>query len=46
MLSNIVAPAVAGIVLAAVSLFGLVSSTVGAPDNNPAEKEVIVYGER
>ena len=46
MISNIVAPAVAGVVLATVALFGLVSSQTAAPDKNPASQEIIVYGDR
>lgn len=46
MLTNIVAPALAGIVLAVVSLFGVVSSSTAPPEKNPADKEVITYGER
>ncbi|MBC9957456.1 hypothetical protein [Yimella sp. cx-51] len=46
MLTNIVAPAIAGVLLAAVSLFGVVSSTIGAPSANPAKQAVITYGDR
>lgn len=46
MISNVVAPAIAGIVLATVSLFSLVSSQTAAPSTNPANQEIIVYGDR
>ncbi|HEU5242474.1 MAG TPA: DUF2613 family protein [Ornithinibacter sp.] len=46
MISNVVAPAVAGVVLATVALFGLVSSQTAAPSENPASQEIIVYGDR
>jgi hypothetical protein len=46
MISNVVAPAVTGIILALVSLFGLVSSQTAAPDKNPASSEIIVYGDK
>ncbi|MBM6546492.1 hypothetical protein JNO54_10110 [Janibacter sp. YIM B02568] len=46
MIANIVAPAVAGALLATMSLFGLVTATIGAPDENPADQPVITYGER
>ncbi len=45
-ISNVVAPAVTGIILALVSLFGLVSSQTAAPDKNPASSEIIVYGDK
>ena len=46
MISNVVAPAVTGIILALVSLFGLVSSQTAAPDKNPASSKIIVYGDK
>jgi hypothetical protein len=46
MLANVVAPVIAGIVLAAVALFGLVSSQTAAPAQNPADQALIVYGDR
>lgn len=46
MISNVVAPAIAGIVLATVALFGLVSAQTAAPSQNPASQEIIVYGDR
>ena len=46
MLTNVVAPAVAGIILATVALFGLISSQTGAPSKNPASGELVVYGNR
>lgn len=46
MIANVVAPAIAGIVLGTVGLFGLVSSQTAAPAQNPASQEIIVYGDR
>ena len=46
MIANVVAPAIAGIVLATVALFGLVSSQTASPAQNPADQEIIVYGVR
>lgn len=46
MLTKVVAPIVAGAVLAGVGLFGLVSSQTAAPQTNPASKELITYGDR
>lgn len=46
MISNVIAPAVAGIILASVSLFGLVASQTAAPAQNPAATDVLVYGDR
>jgi hypothetical protein len=46
MIANLVAPVVAGIVLATVALFTLVSSQTAAPAQNPANQEIIVYGDR
>lgn len=46
MVSNVIAPAVAGVVLAVAALFGLVSSQTAAPAQNPADQPVIVYGDR
>lgn len=46
MVSNVIAPSVAGILLAFASLFGLVSSQNAAPAENPADQPIIVYGDR
>ena len=46
MISNVVAPAIAGVVLAVVALFALVGSQTSAPDKNPASQQIIVYGDR
>lgn len=46
MLTKVVAPIVAGAVLAVIGLFGLVSSQTAKPDVNPAAKEIITYGDR
>jgi hypothetical protein len=44
--SNVIVPAVVGVILAGASLFGLISSQTGAPAENPANQEIIVYGAR
>ncbi len=46
MLKTVVAPVVTGIVLAALSLFGLVQSQTSAPAKNPASQAIISYGDR
>lgn len=46
MITNVIGPAIAGAVLAAFALLGLVSSQTAAPDANPADQEIIVYGDR
>lgn len=46
MITTVVAPVIAGIVLALVALFGLVSSQTAAPSKNPASEQIIVYGDR
>jgi len=46
MVGNVIAPGVAGVVLAFAALFGLVSAQTSAPAENPADQPVIVYGDR
>ena len=46
MFANVIAPGVAGIVLALFGIFGLVSSQTASPADNPASQEIIVYGDR
>lgn len=41
---GVVAPAVAGGLLALVATYGLVFSQTSAPSTNPAEKPIITYG--
>lgn len=45
MIANVIAPGIAGIVLALAAIFGLVSSQTAAPAENPASKPIIVYGQ-
>lgn len=40
----VVAPAVAGGLLALVATYGLVFSQTSAPSSNPADKPIITYG--
>lgn len=46
MVSNIIVPAVVGVILATASLFGLISSQTAAQSTNPANQEIITYGDR
>ena len=46
MVSNVIVPAVVGVILATASLFGLISSQTAAPATNPANQEIITYGDR
>ncbi len=46
MVSRIIAPFVAGVLLAGVSLFQLVSAQTAAPATNPASSQVLTYGDR
>lgn len=46
MVANVIAPAIAGVVLAIAAVFGLVSSQTAAPAENPANQDVLVYGDR
>ena len=41
---GVLAPAVAGGVLALLASFGLVYSQTSAPSTNPAEKPILTYG--
>lgn len=43
-ITAVVAPAVAGGLLALVATYGLVFSQTSAPSSNPAEKPIITYG--
>lgn len=46
MIRTVVAPIIAGVLLASVSLITLVSSQMAAPAKNPADQQIIVYGDR
>jgi hypothetical protein len=46
MLKNVLAPVITGVVLASISLFGLVSAQTSAPAKNPASQAIITYGDR
>lgn len=46
MLTKVVGPIVAGAILAAVALFGLVSSQTAPPSANPASQPILTYGDR
>lgn len=43
---KVLTPLVIGSALGSVSLFGLVYSQTQAPANNPADQQVLVYGDR
>lgn len=42
---KMVVPVVAGVLVASLSLVGLVYSQTKAPDTNPASKPVLTYGD-
>lgn len=44
--AKVLAPLVAGAALGTVTMFGLVYSQTQAPSSNPAEQQVLVYGDR
>ena len=46
MFANVLAPLLAGIILAIGAMFGLVSARTAAPAENPASQPIIVYGQR
>lgn len=43
---RVLAPLLAGAALGTMSMVGLVYSQTQAPSNNPAEQQVLVYGDR
>jgi hypothetical protein len=45
-LIKVVLPVVTGALLASLTMFGLVYSETKSPDNNPAQGEVLNYGNR
>ncbi len=46
MFGNVIAPGLAGILLALAGIFGLVSWQTAPPAENPASQPIIVYGSR
>jgi len=46
LLIKFAAPAVAGAVFGTAAMFGLVYSQTAAPDTNPANQDVITYGDK
>ena len=46
LIAKIVAPLLAGGVLGSVALVGLVYSQSQAPASNPADQQILVYGDR
>ena len=44
--AKLLAPLIAGAALGTVTMFGLVYSQTQAPSSNPAEQQVLVYGDR
>lgn len=44
--AKLLAPLIAGAALGTVTMVGLVFSQTQAPSSNPAEQQVLVYGDR
>jgi hypothetical protein len=44
-LTSMIAPALIGVLVAFLAMFGLVQSQTAGPDQNPAEQAALVYGE-